>query len=170
MFNNLTNYLDRCLEEMDRKAASGGLDESDLHYGDLIAHFAKSLDTHVAMQEQGGYSGRNYRDGDMSRDSSRRNDGSSYGGTWPMMGTMPTRPMSRGYSRADRMDELVQVIIPVAIGVEHQAVVECGGREVLQILAYRRAVVTANAATALRVLPVVHHLGHCRGYAAHGRV
>ena len=110
MFNNLTAYLDRCLEEMDRKAASGGLDENDLHYGDLIAHFAKSLDTHVAMQEQGGYSGRNYRDGDMSRDSSRRNDGSSYGGTWPMMGTMPTRPMSRGYSRADRMDELVQVM------------------------------------------------------------
>ncbi len=106
MFNNLTSYLDRCLEEMDRKAASGGLDESDLHYGDLIAHFAKSLDTHVAMQEQGGYSGKNYRDGDMSRDSSRRNDGSSYG-IWPMMNT---RPMSRGYSRADRMDELVQAM------------------------------------------------------------
>jgi hypothetical protein len=107
MFGNLTNYLDRCLEEMDRKAASGGLDESDLHYGDLIAHFAKSLDTHVAMQEQGGYSGRNYRD-DMSRDTNRRNDSGNYGGgIWPMMGT---RPMSRGYSRADRMDELVQVM------------------------------------------------------------
>ena len=111
MFNNLTNYLDRCLEEMDRKAASGGLDENDLHLGKVVAGFAKDLDTHVAMQEQGGYSGRNYRDGDMSRDSSRRKDGSSYGGgIWPMMGTMPTRPMSRGYSRADRMDELVQAM------------------------------------------------------------
>ena len=108
MFNNLTNYLDRCLEEMDRKAAADGLDENDLHYGDLIAHFAKSLDTHVAMQEQGGYSGRPHRDGDIPRDTTRRNDGTSYGGgIWPMMGT---RPMSRGYSRADRMDEVVQAM------------------------------------------------------------
>ncbi len=53
-----------------------------------------------------GYSGKTYRDSDMSRDSSR-NNGSSYGCIWPMMNT---RPMPRGYSRADRMDELVQAM------------------------------------------------------------
>lgn len=113
MFENITRHIDDCLMDLDKRIASGAaVDPSDMQYGDLLAHFAKSLDTHVAMQEAGGYSGRNYhdgssyRDGNMSRGNSYR-DGGSYN-----VGVRPVYPNVRagGYSRADRMDEVVQAM------------------------------------------------------------
>lgn len=105
MFDHLLRALDDCLLELDRDVAAGKkLEEEDLHYGDLIAHFAKCLDTHAAMQEsRGGYSNE-YRDGSSYDNSSmRRRGGDGFA-------RRSNYNSGRGYSRADRMDEVVQAM------------------------------------------------------------
>lgn len=110
MFENLCKALDDALWELDRKAAAGMLEDSDYHDGDMIAHFAKSLDTHVAMKEAGsnGYSNAAYPYHGAMGDSAMRvrtGRGNSYGDS-----RRRNDSMGNGYSRADRMDDVVQAM------------------------------------------------------------
>lgn len=114
MYDNLINYVHNKLDMLDRKAATGdNLEDYELQCGDLLAHLEKSLRTSAAMAEaDGGYSargGRSYADGyndpmmhmrGMPRGMSY--NGSSYGDGRGMM--------RGGYSRADRMDDVVQAM------------------------------------------------------------
>jgi hypothetical protein len=104
--HKLCEYLDDKLKMLERKVGNGELSNAELEYGDLIAHFKKSLLTNEAMENSGyseeyrgdmSHGGRMSRRGDMSydddmsfargrtgnvrRDSMRRysNDGMSYG-------------------------------------------------------------------------------------------
>jgi hypothetical protein len=74
--HKLCEYLDDELKALERKAGNGKLSNSELEYGDLLAHFKKSLLTNEAM-EGSDYS-EEYR-GDMSRGGRmNRRDGMSY--------------------------------------------------------------------------------------------
>lgn len=71
--HKLCEYLDDELKMLERKAGNGKLSNAELEYGDLLAHFKKSLLTNEAMEDS-GYSearGRN-------RAGNSRNDGMSY--------------------------------------------------------------------------------------------
>lgn len=60
MLDNLCDYIHEQLDELDRKVKTGGkLSASDVEYGDMLAHFKKSLLTNEAMEES-GYSERGY--------------------------------------------------------------------------------------------------------------
>lgn len=78
--HKLCEYIDMELKELEDKAGQG-LTKSELEYGDMLAHFKKSLLTNKAMEES-GYS-EEYRDG-MSRTGrmyhdTHRDDDMSYG-------------------------------------------------------------------------------------------
>lgn len=102
MHSNLCVYIHDELEELDRKVKSGGkLTASELEYGDMLAHFKKSLLTNEAMEES-GYSERGYSynypryryDGGMSYE----HDGMSYARKRDSVGR---------YSRADEHEHMV---------------------------------------------------------------
>lgn len=103
MFDNLHDYLHEKLEELDRQiVADGALSAADLQCGDIWAHFAKNLATYVAMEDRGEYSNRGiYYDGGTSMRDGRR--GNTYRNE-------PSRRSRRGYSGADRMDDVVQAV------------------------------------------------------------
>lgn len=70
--DNLCEYIDEELMELDKKAKSGKLSAGDIEMGDKLAHFKKSLLTNEAMES--GYSndrGYSNRRGD-SRDTMTR--------------------------------------------------------------------------------------------------
>lgn len=82
MHENLCSFIHDELDELDRKVKNGGkLSNAEIEYGDMLAHFKKSLLTNEAMEEAGysehGYSyNRDWRDGDghgMSYARGRRN-------------------------------------------------------------------------------------------------
>lgn len=52
--DNLCEYIDEELMELDKKAKSGKLSAGDIEMGDKLAHFKKSLLTNEAMES--GYS------------------------------------------------------------------------------------------------------------------
>lgn len=74
--HKLCEYLDDELKALERKAGNGKLTNSELEYGDLLAHFKKSLLTNKAMEES-GYS-EEYRDGMSRTGRMSRRDGMSY--------------------------------------------------------------------------------------------
>lgn len=81
--HKLCEYIDDELKELEKKAATGGkLTGSEVQYGDLLAHFKKSLLTNEAM-EGNDYSerGMSYADRRMNRDNRGMSydDGMSYG-------------------------------------------------------------------------------------------
>lgn len=93
--HKLCEYIDDELMELERKVGKGQkLNASEVQYGDMLAHFKKSLLTSDAMEGGGSYGrvsygrGRSYDDGMESY--ARRRDS---------MG----RYSSDGYSRADEM-------------------------------------------------------------------
>lgn len=93
--HKLCEYIDDELMELERKVGKGQkLNASEVQYGDMLAHFKKSLLTSDAMESGGSYGrvsygrGRSYDDGMESY--ARRRDS---------MG----RYSSDGYSRADEM-------------------------------------------------------------------
>ena len=101
--HKLCEYIDEELMELERKVGKGQkLNASEVQYGDMLAHFKKSLLTNEAM-EGGEYSGRSYRRGSYGRDGSygrSYDDGmESYARRRDSMG----RYSSDGYSRADEM-------------------------------------------------------------------
>ena len=70
--DNLCEYIDEELMELDKKAKSGQLSAGDIEMGDKLAHFEKSLLTNEAMKSgysnDRGYSNRR----DYSRDTMTR--------------------------------------------------------------------------------------------------
>lgn len=101
--HKLCEYLDDELKALERKAGKGKLTNSELEYGDLLAHFKKSLLTNKAMEEN-GYS-EEYRDGMSRNGRMSRRDGMSYDDDMSMTGrTGNVRRDSMGrYSRDDGM-------------------------------------------------------------------
>lgn len=74
--DNLCEYIDEELMELDKKAKSGKLSAGDIEMGDKLAHFKKSLLTNEAMESgysnERGYSNRRgYSRDTMTRDYSR---------------------------------------------------------------------------------------------------
>lgn len=110
MHENLCDYIKTELEDLDRKVKNGGkLSASELEYGDMLAHFEKSLLTSDAMKESEGYSNR--YDGRMSRGRSYESDG--YGGMSNAgRRNAPRDRMGRysgtGYSYHDSMSDLLE--------------------------------------------------------------
>lgn len=77
--HKLCEYIDDELKTLEKKVGNGQqLSAAEVQYGDMLAHFKKSLLTNEAMDES-GYS-ESYR-GDMSRTGRMysREDGRSYG-------------------------------------------------------------------------------------------
>lgn len=75
--DNLCEYIDEELMELDKKAKSGQLSAGDIEMGDKLAHFKKSLLTNEAMES--GYSNRRgYSRDTMTRDYSRDYSGEDY--------------------------------------------------------------------------------------------
>lgn len=71
--DNLCEYIDEELMELDKKAKSGQLSAGDIEMGDKLAHFKKSLLTNEAMESgysnDRGYSNRRgYSRDTMTRD------------------------------------------------------------------------------------------------------
>lgn len=71
--DNLCEYIDEELMELDKKAKSGKLSAGDIEMGDKLAHFKKSLLTNEAMESgysnERGYSNRRgYSRDTMTRD------------------------------------------------------------------------------------------------------
>ena len=84
--DKLIDYISEELDELEKKAGKGKLSVTEIQYGDMLAHFKKSLLTSDAM-EDGGYSGTgrsygypqyHYDDGNM--DNGRSNDSRPYEG------------------------------------------------------------------------------------------
>lgn len=114
MHENLCEYLNTELDDLDRKVKSGGkLSASELEYGDMLAHFKKSMLTADAMEEADGYSNRGgmvHTRGRSYADEGWRSDG--YGGM-SNAGRRNARRDSMGrysgnYSYHDSMDELLE--------------------------------------------------------------
>lgn len=101
--HKLCEYLDDELKALERKAGNGKLSNSELEYGDLLAHFKKSLLTNKAMEEN-SYS-EEYRDGMSKTGRMNRHGGTSYDDDMSMAGrTGNVRRDSMGrYSRDDGM-------------------------------------------------------------------
>lgn len=81
--DNICEYIDEELMEIDKKAKSGKLSAGDIEMGDKLAHFKKSLLTNEAMENsysnESGYSNRrNYSRDGMTRDYSREYSGDDY--------------------------------------------------------------------------------------------
>lgn len=97
--DKLCEYIDNELSEIERKAASGRVSNSDIERADMLAHLKKSILTNEAMEES--YSGE-YRDGTM-----RSYRGNSYarGGR---RSYAPRRDSMGRYSRDDAVDEMVE--------------------------------------------------------------
>ncbi len=95
--HKLCEYIDDELMELERKVGKGQkLNASEVQYGDMLAHFKKSLLTSDAMESGGSY-GRYGRGGSYNRS---YDDGmESYARRRDSMG----RYSSDGYSRADEM-------------------------------------------------------------------
>ena len=68
------------------------------------------------------------------------------------------------------LDEQAVIPIPVAIAGQHLGVVKCGLGQGGNRLADVIAVVGVELWAACGILPVIHHLGHCRGDATHNAV
>ena len=98
--DKLCEYIDKEMYDLERKVSSGQkLTAADVQYGDLLAHFKKSLLTNEAMEDS--YSGE-YRDGTMRSyrgNSYARGDRRSYA---------PRRDSMGRYSRDDAVDEMVE--------------------------------------------------------------
>ncbi len=92
--DNLCEYIDEELMELDKKAKNGKLSAGDIEMGDKLAHFKKSLLTNEAMESgysnERGTSRRGYSNDDYSM-----ND--DYSGR---------RDYSREYSNARRRDSM----------------------------------------------------------------
>lgn len=109
MHDHLCDYIKSELDELDRKVKNGGkLTASELEYGDMLAHFWKSMLTACAMEESDGYSNR--YDGRMYR-------GRSYGDGYGGMSNAGRRNVQRdsmgrysgdGYSYHDSMHDLLE--------------------------------------------------------------
>lgn len=81
--DNLCEYIDEELMELDKKAKSGQLSAGDIEMGDKLAHFKKSLLTNEAMESgysnDRGYSNRRgYSRDTMTRDYSGEYSGEDY--------------------------------------------------------------------------------------------
>lgn len=97
--HKLCEYIDDELMELERKVGKGQkLNASEVQYGDMLAHFKKSLLTSDAMESGGSYGRGSYgRGGSYNRS---YDDGmESYARRRDSMG----RYSSDGYSRADEM-------------------------------------------------------------------
>jgi hypothetical protein len=70
--DNLCEYIDEELMELDKKAKSGKLSAGDIEMGDKLAHFKKSLLTNEAMESK--YSNENGMRREYSRDYSMNDD------------------------------------------------------------------------------------------------
>jgi hypothetical protein len=71
--NNLCEYIDDELMELEKKLKNGGkLSAGDIEMGDKLAHFKKSLLTNEAMER--GYSNENGMRREYSRDYSMNDD------------------------------------------------------------------------------------------------
>lgn len=97
--DKLCEYIDNEMSEIERKAASGRVSNSDIERADMLAHLKKSILTNEAMEDS--YSGE-YRDGTM-----RSYRGNSYarGGR---RSYAPRRDSMGRYSRDDAVDEMVE--------------------------------------------------------------
>ena len=94
--DKLCEYIDNEMSEIERKAASGRVSNSDIERADMLAHLKKSILTNEAMEDS--YSGE-YRDGTMR----------SYRGNSYARGRTGARRDSMGrYSRDDAVDEMVE--------------------------------------------------------------
>ena len=110
--HKLCDFIYDELKDLEKKVDQDKLTMDDVEYGDLLAHFLKSLKTVEAMDE-GGYSNRmyptySYYDGSY-RDESYR-DGGYNDGSYAR-GRRNARRDSRGrysreYSRADAMEDM----------------------------------------------------------------
>lgn len=102
--HKLCEYIDDELMELERKVGKGQkLNASEVQYGDMLAHFKKSLLTSDAMESGGSYGRGSYERGSYNRGGSynRSYDDKmeSYARRRDSMG----RYSSDGYSRADEM-------------------------------------------------------------------
>ena len=101
MHDNLYDYVCKELDELDRKAKSGGLSTTEIQYADVLAHYKKDA-LAVENMENDGYSmhypdnwniNRSYRGGSYAgRRNARRDSMGRYSG-------------ERGYSRDGGMVE-----------------------------------------------------------------
>lgn len=107
--HKLCEYIDKELEELEHKAGTGQkLSAGEIQYGDMLAHFKKSLLTNDAME---GY------DDDYSNDNRAMRDNRSMRGN--NYRSMRGNSMARGrtgnvrrdsmgrYSRDDALDDMV---------------------------------------------------------------
>lgn len=105
--HKLCEYIDKELEELEHKAGVGQkLSAGEIQYGDMLAHFKKSLLTNDAME---GYDDEYSNDNRAMRDnrsmrSMRGNDGNSM--ARGRTGNVRRDSMGR-YSRDDALDDMV---------------------------------------------------------------
>ena len=107
--HKLCEYIDKELEELEHKAGVGQkLSAGEIQYGDMLAHFKKSLLTNDAME---GYDDEYSNDNRAMRDnrSMRGNSYHYYDGNSMARGrTGNVRRDSMGrYSRDDALDDMV---------------------------------------------------------------
>ena len=110
--HKLCEYIDKELEELEHKAGVGQkLSAGEIQYGDMLAHFKKSLLTNDAME---GYDDEYSNDNRAMRDnrSMRSMRGNSYryddGNSMARGRTGNVRRDSMGrYSRDDALDDMV---------------------------------------------------------------
>lgn len=90
--DKLCEYIDNEMSEIERKAASGRISNSDIERADMLAHLKKSILTNEAMEES--YS-REYRP--------------IHGNSYARRHSYAPRRDSMGrYSRDDAVDEMVE--------------------------------------------------------------
>lgn len=105
--HKLCEYIDKELEELEHKAGVGQkLSAGEIQYGDMLAHFKKSLLTNDAME---GYDDEYSNDNRAMRDnrsmrSMRGNDGNSM--ARGRTGSVRRDSIGR-YSRDDALDDMV---------------------------------------------------------------
>lgn len=111
--HKLCEYIDKELEELEHKAGVGQkLSAGEIQYGDMLAHFKKSLLTNDAMEgydEEYSNDNRGMRDNrsmrSMRGNSYRYDDGNSM--ARGRTGNVRRDSMGR-YSRDDAVDEMVE--------------------------------------------------------------
>lgn len=111
--HKLCEYIDKELEELEHKAGVGQkLSAGEIQYGDMLAHFKKSLLTNDAMEgydddysnENRSMRGRSNRGNSYDYNSYRDNRGNSYARG---RNSNARRDSMGRYSRDDAVDEMV---------------------------------------------------------------
>lgn len=101
--HKLCEYIDKELEELEHKAGVGQkLSAGEIQYGDMLAHFKKSLLTNDAMEGYDEYSNDNRAMRDNRSMRSMRGNSMARGRAGNVR-----RDSMGGYSRDDALDDMV---------------------------------------------------------------